>query len=281
MLSSLASKVAVVTGGAAGIGAACCRLFAQHGAKVVVADINKQLGESLAQELGSSATFVPCDVTQEADLAGAVQAAINTFGSLDVMCNNAGISGKQGRQGLLENLDIHDFETVMNVNLRGAMLGTKHAARAMKTAGTKGCIINTASVAGLRVNLSTAGPPVYIPAAYTASKHAMIGVTRLGACELAPWGIRVNAVAPGVTATHVVGQFLTGKADPSPQEVERALMENSVLHGVALLPDDVANAMLFLASDMARCINGHTLVVDLGVTVGVSGEITLVPGTLT
>ncbi|GAB4822667.1 hypothetical protein N2152v2_009713 [Parachlorella kessleri] len=256
MIANLAQKVAVVTGGAAGkcisdvnpaLPGGCERGVVYHSA-------------SLAAELGDRGLYVPCDVSSEADIANLVQTAVKEYGKIDVFHNNCGVGGRQGREGLIENVDTDDFDRVMEINLRGALLGMKHAARAMKGRDTRGCIINTASIAGLRVQLNTLGPPVYLPAGYTASKHALIGITKLGACELAPWGIRVNAVAP---------------------EIQRVMEDNSVLEGVALLPEDIANAVVFLASDKGRCVNGHTLVVDLGVTVGVSGELTLVPGTLT
>ncbi|GAB4820212.1 hypothetical protein N2152v2_007258 [Parachlorella kessleri] len=233
---SQATKVVVVTGGASGIGAACSRLFAQHGAKVIVADIQQDRGSSLAKELGSQqALFVPCDVTKEADVAAAVQAAVDKFAEASVV--------------------------------QGVFHGIKHAARAMKGLGIGGSIINTSSIAGLAMtgNWASAG--------YAASKTGVVALTKLAACELASHGITVNAVAPGPTASPMIGGFLLGDVGAPDQAVEQAVASQSPVKGRACFARGVASAALFLASEAGQAVNGHILVVDLGVTAGVTGQV--------
>jgi NAD(P)-dependent dehydrogenase (short-subunit alcohol dehydrogenase family) len=248
----LEGKVAVITGAASGIGAGTARMFVAEGAKVIVADLQVDAGELLVAELGDSARFALCDVTQEDQVAAAVDMAVAEFGHLDVMFNNAGIVGAVGR---ISEMPVEAWDHTMSVLLRGVFLGVKHAARVMRGQGS-GVIINTSSTAGI---LGGLGPHVY-----TAAKHGVIGLTKSVANELAPDGIRVNAIAPGNTVTAMTAAVTTGDADDLERTNER-IASGSPL-GYAGVPDDIAAAALYLASDDARYVSGHTLVVDAGQT---------------
>ncbi len=249
----LDGRVAVITGGAAGIGEATARLFVEHGARVVIADRDEDRGRAGAAELGDPARFAPTDVTSEADVEGAVRSAVDGFGRLDIMFNNAGIIGVTGPIG---EIGLGDWTHTVDVLLHGVFLGTKHAARSLVAQGGPGSIISTASIAGLVGGLG--------PHAYTAAKHAVIGLTKSVANELAPHGIRVNAIAPGSTATPMTAAASFG--DPGRTAETAELMAGASPLGYATLPEDIAAAALYLASDDARNVSGHTLVVDAGHT---------------
>ena len=252
MAGRLDGKVAVVTGGASGIGEATVRRFVAEGASVVIADLQRDLGESVAAELGGSTRFVATDVTSEDDVAGAVDAAVREFGRLDVMFNNAGIVGVIGR---IAETPADSWDRTVAVLLRGVFLGTKHAARVMVPQGS-GVIISTSSTAGILGGLG--------PHCYTACKHAVIGLTKSVASELAASGVRVNAISPGSTVTAMTSAVITGDHTAT-ETATRAIAASSPL-GIAGMPDDIANAALYLASDEARYVTGHTLVVDAGQT---------------
>ncbi|KAM0858646.1 hypothetical protein ACQ4PT_047703 [Festuca glaucescens] len=249
----LVGKVAVITGGASGIGERTARLFVKHGASVVVADIQDELGASLCAELGPEvSSYVRCDVTSEEDVAGAVDHAVARFGKLDIMFNNAGIGGAPCHN-IRENTK-EDFERVLAVNLVGPFLGTKHAARVMVPA-RRGCIIGTSSLA------STVGGVA--AHAYTCAKRALVGLTENAATELGRHGIRVNCLSPAAAATPLSTGYVGVDG-----EVFEAVMETVAnLKGVGLRVDDIAAAVLFLASDDARYISGHNLVIDGGISV--------------
>ncbi|CAL5212315.1 unnamed protein product [Lathyrus oleraceus] len=175
-LKRLEGKVALITGGASGIGEATARLFSQNGAKIVIADIQDDQGHSVCQELHKSfASYVHCDVTNEKDIENAVNTAVSKYGKLDIMFNNAGIVGVNNTN-ILE-YELSEFQRVINVNLVGVFLGTKHASRVMIPA-RRGSIINTASICGNIGGAATHG--------YTSSKHAVVGLTRNTAVELGP-----------------------------------------------------------------------------------------------
>ncbi|KAI3447837.1 hypothetical protein Pfo_004502 [Paulownia fortunei] len=193
----LEGKVAIVTGGARGIGEATVRLFAVHGAKVIIADVEDTLGNSLANSLSPQTTYVRCDVTSEEEIETLINSTVSKYGKLDILFNNAGILGNQSKHKSILDFDANEFDQIMSVNVRGAALGMKHAARAMiHSRGGGGCIISTASVAGVMGGLG--------PHSYTASKHAIIGLTKNAACELGRYGIRVNCISPFGVATSML-----------------------------------------------------------------------------
>lgn len=251
----LSGKTAVITGGASGLGEATVRLFAEEGANVVVADVQDARGQALAAELGDRAVYHRTDVTREADIAGAVDLAVASWGRLDCVFNNAGIVGAVGP---IDETPAEEFDATMAVLLRGVFLGMKHAARVMKPQRS-GCILCTSSIAGLQGGL---GPHVYATA-----KAALIGLTRNVAAELARFGVRVNCIAPGNMATPMVAELLSSDPDAVDAAVE-SLAKASPLKGRAGVARDIAHAALWLASDDAGYVTGHTLTVDGGLTEG-------------
>jgi NAD(P)-dependent dehydrogenase (short-subunit alcohol dehydrogenase family) len=244
MAQELSGKVAIVTGGSSGIGRATAELFVAEGAKVVVADIDTEAGEALAAELGDAAAFKRTDVGVTDEVQALVDFAVDTFGGLDVMFNNAGISSSFRR--FLRD-DLRDFERVMSVNLNGVIVGTQRAGRHMAAHGG-GSIINTSSIGGL----IGGGPPI----AYRTSKAAIAQFSRLVSIDLADYGIRVNCVAPGHIPTGITSYDL-GPTIESDQPLQRRGM-----------PRDVAEAVLFLAGDRSAQITGIVVPVDGGTVAG-------------
>ncbi len=240
----LEGKVAIVTGGASGIGRATAELFVEEGAQVVIADVNEELGEEVAASLGDAAAFKRTDVSDADEIQALVDFAVEHFGGLHVMFNNAGIGSAFTR--FLDN-DLADYDRVMNVNLYGVMLGSQRAARHMAEHGG-GSIINTSSIAGVT---GGAGPLVY-----RASKAAVVQFSRSIAIDLAEYGIRVNCIAPGHIATGITNYDM-GPVIRLTQPLQR--------HGG---PEDVANAVLFLASERAAQITGILVPVDGGTVAG-------------
>lgn len=259
MTGRLAGKVAVVTGGGNGIGRATVLRFLDEGARVVVADLNEETGRetmdlAAGAGAGGRARFVRTDVAREADVAAAVALATGDFGRLDVMFNNAGVAGAFGP---ITHIDEGDWDYTFAVLVKGVFLGMKHAARALKAQGGGGAIISTASIAGL-----SGGDG---PQAYSAAKAAVINLTRAVAVELAPQRIRVNAICPGAILTPLIHR--------GNEEAMRPLLEKFQPWPDAGLPEHIAGAALFLASDDATFVTGEALVVDGGATAAGSNAI--------
>ena len=252
-MGRLDDKVAVVTGGASGIGEGTVRRFVDEGAKVVIADIQDDAGQALAAEIGEAVRFHHTDVTDEAMVAGAVALAVAQSGSVDVMSYNAGIVGAVGS---ITQTTFDAWNRTVGILLSSVFLGMKHAGAAMVAQGTGGSIISTSSTAGI---LGGLGPHVY-----TAAKHGVIGLTKSVANEMAPHGIRVNAISPGNTVTAMTASVITGDHTDT-ATADKHIGAGSPL-GYSGFPLDIANAALYLACDESRYVSGHTLVVDAGQT---------------
>ncbi len=255
MTGRLAGKVAAITGSASGFGEAAARLFVAEGARVALGDIQTTRGQEIAAELGDAARFVTCDVSRESHVAALVDLAVDGFGQLDVMFNNAGIVGARGPIDLLPDAE---WRFTIDVLLGGTFYGMKHAARVMKPR-RRGSIISMASTAGVIGGLG--------PHAYAAAKHAVVGLTKNVGAELCRSGIRVNCIAPHSMATPMVAMAHLGDPDDI-DGVTAELTERSPLAGRPGLAADVANAALWLASDESGYTNGHCLTTDAGVTTG-------------
>jgi NAD(P)-dependent dehydrogenase (short-subunit alcohol dehydrogenase family) len=250
----LEGRTAIITGGASGIGAASARLFVQEGARVLVADMQRERGEAVARALGDAAIFRAVDVTREGDVKGAVEEVVSRWGRLDCMFNNAGFGGALGP---IDETSVADFDITFDVLVKGPFLGIKHAAPVMK-AQRSGVILSTASVAGLQAG--------YSPHLYSVAKAAVIHLTRSVALELGGWGIRVNCICPGVIATPLAA----GRPDASEEslaKMKRALGKNQVIGRIGD-PEDIAHAALWLASDESSFVTGHAQVVDGGAYAG-------------
>ncbi len=239
----LSGMTAVITGGASGMGLATAERFVAEGANVVIADFNREAGTEVAEALGSRVRFALCDVSDEQDVAAAVDLAFESFGRLDVMFNNAGIGGAFGP---ITELEVDDWDATFAVLVRGVFLGIKHAARIMIEQGSGGSIINTASIAGIG---GGAGPQ-----AYSAAKAAVINLTTTTAVELAPHSIRVNAICPGVIFTPLMhsgdeadAEEMVGELQPLPRRGEGA---------------DIAGTALWLAGRDSAFVSGEAIKVD-------------------
>lgn len=249
------NKVVLVTGGAAGIGKATALRFAEEGATVVICDLNEAAGQETARELGEKSAFYKVNVANRAEVQAWVEAAAARYGRIDVLVNNAGIlrdgqlvKFKDGQ--LVGQMAEADFDLVISVNLKGVFNCTQAAAPFMIKQGG-GVVLNATSVVGLDGNFGQTN--------YVATKSGVIGMTKVWARELGKYGIRVNAVAPGFTATEMVTAM--------PEKVLDGMKARTPL-GRLGQPRDIANAYLFLASDEAAFITGETLRVDGGIVVG-------------
>ncbi|MGH8467154.1 MAG: SDR family oxidoreductase [Pseudomonas sp.] len=252
MTMTFSGQVALVTGGAAGIGRATALAFAAEGLKVVVADLDATGGEVTAELIraaGGEALFVACNVTHEAEVQQLLAATIEAYGRLDYAFNNAGIEIEQGR--LAEGSEA-EFDAIMGVNVKGVWLCMKHQLPLLLAQGGGGAIVNTASVAGLG-----AAPKMSI---YSASKHAVIGLTKSAAIEYAKKKIRVNAVCPAVIDTDMFRRAY--EADPRKAEFAAAMHPVGRIGKV----EEIASAVLYLCSDGAAFTTGQALAVDGGAT---------------
>ena len=255
----LDQKVALITGAAGGIGRATSKLFIEEGAKgVVMADIWDEMGEKVASELGQNALYIHTDVSKESDIKKSIELAVEKFGRLDIVFSNA---GNPGPGGGIEDISAEDFDKTIAIHLRAAFLCMKYAIPIMKKQGS-GCFICTSSVAGFQQGMGS------VP--YSLSKAAIINLVRIAAVELGIFGIRANAIAPGGIATGIFGQGygLSRKSAEKWGELMKELLANGQAIRRAGLPEDIANAALFLASDSSSFITGETLKVDGGLLSG-------------
>jgi len=253
-MGRLDGKVAIITGGASGIGAGTVRRFVEEGAKVLITDLDADKGEALAAELGDAAAFLRTDVSQEEQVAAMIAVAADRWGRLDCLFNNAGFGGALGP---ISTTTLDDYDLTMDVLLKSVFLGMKHAAPVMTAQGS-GSIISTASVAGIRVG--------YAPHLYSVAKCAVIHLTKTVALELGEHNIRVNAICPGFIATPLAA----GRPDADESQIQqlREAGAASQVMGRVGEPRDIANMALFLASDESEWITGREFVVDGGFEAG-------------
>lgn len=253
-MGQLDGKVAVITGGASGIGAGTVRRFVAEGARVLISDLDQAKGTALADELGEATAFLQTDVSQEEQVANMMAEATDRWGRLDCVFNNAGFGGALGP---IASTTVEDFDLTMDVLVKGVFLGIKHAAPIMTAQGS-GSIINTASVAGLRAG--------YAPHLYSVAKCAVIHLTRSVALELGEDNVRVNAICPGFIATPLAA----GRPDANTDQIQqmREAGATSQVLGRVGEPDDIAAMALFLASDESAWMTGQEWVVDGGFHAG-------------
>ena len=243
----LKDKVAVITGGAKGIGKKTAEMFLAEGASVIIADFDTEAGHNALEELGAGdrCNFIKVDVTETNQVIGMIEQALKQFGRIDILINNAGIT----KDNFLTKMDIDSWEKVINVNLTGVFKCSKAVAPSMIERGA-GVILNAASVVGLYGNIGQTN--------YAATKAGVIGLTKSWAKELGPMGIRVNAVSPGFIETDMTAGV--------PEKVLKSMRSKTPLRKLGK-PEDVAAAYLFLASDEAGYINGTVLNVDGGLVI--------------
>ena len=261
-------KVAIITGGGNGIGRAASMAFARYGAKVVVVDRDGKAAEGTAgsiKQQGGDALAVTADVTKSADVQAYVKAAIAQYGRIDCFFNNAGIEGK-----IASTMDYDEamFDQVIGINVKGVFLGMRYVLPEMVKQGS-GAIVNTASVAGLM-----ASPGM---SAYVASKHAVIGLTKTAAQEVAGRGVRVNAVCPGPVDTRMI-HSLESMINPNDPAGVGAKYQSSIPSGRYSTPEEIANMVVFLCSDLASNTTGGQFVVDGGRSTGGGAVTAMVKG---
>lgn len=261
MAGRLDGKVAVITGAASGIGRGTVDLFVKEGAKVVAADIQDDKGARLQEQHGKALRYVRCDVNREGDVKAAIDLAVSSFGRLDCLFNNAGTPGPLENA---ETVTAESFDSVMHLHVRAALFGIKHAVPLMRAQGG-GSIVSTASIAGLQNGFG--------PLLYSMAKASIVHMTRVAAAQLGPLNIRVNCICPGLIATPIFAKGI-GLATQVADQTVSAIVDaakNAQPIPRAGLPEDIAEAALFFASDGSRFVNGHALVVDGGITVGPTG----------
>ena len=257
-MAEMAGKVVIITGGASGIGEASARLFIEEGARVIIADMQKERGRALATELGDAAIFSPVEVRQEEQVKAVIDLAVSKWGRLDCMFNNAGFGGALGP---IEDTPVEEFDMTFDVPVRGVFLGMKHAIPVMKKQGA-GSIINTGSISAIT---AVRGPLIY-----SAAKASVLHLSKVTAISVADSSIRINTICPGYIATplstntvgkpdKVIEERLDG--EPFPQPIPRVGR-----------PSDIAEMALFLASDRSTFITGQAIIVDGGAASGVFWE---------
>lgn len=245
-------KVALITGGTAGIGLATAKLLLQEGASVMLMGRNAERGKRALEELSGKVSYFSGDVADGKMCEKAVSETCRIFGDIDILVNSAGIYG----EGAVEDLKEEAFDRMMDVNVRGTCLMTKYAVKAMKERGHGGSIVNVASDAALHGN--------YFCSSYCASKSAVLGFTRAAALELAHSGIRINCVCPGDVLTPLTEKQL--QQDPAGREAALSTMASVYPMGRIGTPEEIANVIAFLASDKAAFVTGAAWTVDGGIT---------------
>ena len=258
-MGRLDGKVAVITGATSGIGLRTAEIFVAEGAKIVIAGRRAPEGEALANKLGGNCIFRQTDVTVEEQMRALIGQAVEKFGRIDCLFNNA---GGPAQTGGIEGLEVARFDAAMATLVRSVMLGMKHAAPQMRRQGS-GSIINNGSIAGRLAGFSSS-------MVYGAAKAAVIHLTKCVAMELGESGIRVNSISPGAIATGIFGKALglSVEAAEKTSDVMREVYKTAQPIPRAGLPEDIAHAAVFLASDESSFINGHDLVVDGAITCG-------------
>ena len=258
MAGRLQGKVAVITGAASGIGLGTVELFVSEGACVIAADIQDEKGAMLEKRFPGKVAYAHCDVTKEAEIEAALKLAKSEFGGLDILFNNAGISD---RMTSITEITADGWSWIFDVLVRGPALGMKHAVPLMLERGG-GSIINTASIAGLQAGWG--------PIAYSSAKASVIHMSRSAAAQLSPQKIRVNAICPGLIATSIFGASLGLPREVADQMAARVADNAAKVQPVpkAGMPDDIAKAALYLASEDSAFVSGTHIVVDGGITVG-------------
>jgi NAD(P)-dependent dehydrogenase (short-subunit alcohol dehydrogenase family) len=259
MAGRLHGKVAIITGGTSGIGKRSVEVFAEEGAFVLIAARREKEGRELAQALGSKVDFIKTDVSKEDDVKAMIAYALERFGRLDCLFNNA---GGPAPVGSIETIPLDKYEAALSVLLGGVMLGMKHAAPIMR-AQRSGSIINTASVAGVLAGYSSS-------MIYSAAKAAVIHLTKCVSMELGESNVRVNVISPGGIVTGIFGKALglsVEEADKTTEKISQALTTFQPIRRAGL-PEDIAMAAVYLASDESTFVNGANLVVDGGLLGG-------------
>ncbi|XP_060207566.1 short-chain dehydrogenase reductase 3b-like [Lycium barbarum] len=247
----LEGKIAIITGGGSGIGEGTARLFAQHGAKVVIADIHEERGQSVAESISNgNCMFIKCDVADEQQVQELIKSTVEIHGRLDIMFSNAGIFAIDDSEQVILGFNLDSLDKIMSINVRGSAACVKHAAEAMVKGGVKGKIICTGS------SVTTNGACKHID--YAMSKHALLGLVKCASLGLGKYGIRVNSVTPGAVATPLFEKGMKMDAEKV-FELFSCLKNNGPQKS-----SHIADAVLFLASDESQFVTGHNLVVDGG-----------------
>ena len=258
MRERLAEKVAIITGGTSGIGRRTVEIFAEEGASVLIAARREDYGRELADRLGDKVDFLKTDVSSETDVKRMIDYAVERFGKLDCLFNNAGVPATHGS---ITTIPFEDFDYALSVLLGGVFLGMKYAAPIMCVQNS-GSIINTGSGTGILAGYSSV--------VYSTAKAAVIHLTKLVAMELGESNVRVNCISPGGIATGIFGKAAglpTDQAEKTAEMMKQALADIQPIRRAGVV-DDIAQAAIFLASDESTFINGHNLVVDGGLTGG-------------